>query len=841
VNGIYEDIDSECSTRLDADVSGVGVRVSIWAQIGMLILISITEFFHVEDTGIKDIGGGLVLTHFSLEIALIVRLCKRTLTSVDAAIGATILDAQNIALHVPVTAKQTLAARWQVILLVLAQIFGLALLPVLVVKLNRGDFASDDCKCLYIFWWSRLSDCGTFPRGELSVFWIYYSVRCIMWVQSCFYAMYNAHWFHVAEKNGRIPMPNLEEIQELRMELKSSSSEPRSSYLRAEISRLEAIDEENEQQDPGRIVERATIQSGFLYREYPATISLSYMTCALYSLTSMVVAEVTIHEFNLQPSSGVYSIGQIIAIVVSGATILRAIWSFQCLFNEEDNRAFPDLVFNLLWGEWTCCSCLSEGDNENSNQDNQDAGKDQNRSSTESHHSDFQGKSLKTSSESSQSKPGSRMQPTQAGQVPFERVQPNTNIAPTNHGSTETPAASSSLEQGHSSPIIKQDRCERTRHQKRPRDPIYRFTFRQPFHLDAARKIYFPSFSRYWENRSKSKEAAVRHNNVDQSLKHRASAPIQKTDSMRLDDMSMKHGSVPLDVTAVQDEDFLQSSTPEAQQQLSIFGRDSDPTDTSSKIDLQQIMPLSSHSFALRRQDRWNSWTAPRSSYYIVDTHFTLGRIAEDRDVFERMRNKEQTIFIPEQHILDDSEHMKDSIERSLSSRSGYQLRPMFPDSAIRAAHSKVRARSESSTISAIVDDLDIKVKMFDPNDPSVRDLIIEQLQTTAGMKWTERVITPGFSGEPLYMITGIASVANIVTKQAVSHQLVASKLPTRKLPTRIAETISVKGKGTQWPVNPADYREVVAYRVHEIYHDRLNRESPFKAAELPSSYPFFL
>jgi hypothetical protein len=37
---------------------------------------------------------------------------KGTLTSVDAAIGATILDAQDVALQIPLTAKQTLAARW---------------------------------------------------------------------------------------------------------------------------------------------------------------------------------------------------------------------------------------------------------------------------------------------------------------------------------------------------------------------------------------------------------------------------------------------------------------------------------------------------------------------------------------------------------------------------------------------------------------------------------------------------------------------------------------------------------------------------------------------------------
>ncbi|OWY45779.1 hypothetical protein AALT_g10323 [Alternaria alternata] len=272
-------------------------------------------FFHEEDTGMKDIGGGLILTHVSLVIALIVQLCKGTSTSVDAAIGATILDAQNVALHVPLSAKQTLAARWQVILLMPTQILGLVFLPVLVFKLNRGDFAADDCKCLYVFWWSRLGDCGESPKKELSVFWVYYSVRWVIWFQSSLHAMYNTDWFHRAEKVARTPI-STGAITTLQSVLELELSETQQTMLQARISTLE-------QRHTDRTVERATIQAGFLYQDYPATISMFYMTYAMYSLTSMVVAEVTIHEFNLQPSSDDYSIGQIIAIVVSGATILQ--------------------------------------------------------------------------------------------------------------------------------------------------------------------------------------------------------------------------------------------------------------------------------------------------------------------------------------------------------------------------------------------------------------------------------------------------------------------------------------------------------------------------------------
>jgi hypothetical protein len=136
----YHDTDKDCKTNLDADISGDGVRASIWVQIGVLILISAMGRFHPCDTGIKEVTGGLILTHASLVIALVVQMCRGTLTSVDAAIGAAILDAQNVALQIPLSNKETLAARWQVILVIPTQIMGLIVLPFLVAGLERGDF-----------------------------------------------------------------------------------------------------------------------------------------------------------------------------------------------------------------------------------------------------------------------------------------------------------------------------------------------------------------------------------------------------------------------------------------------------------------------------------------------------------------------------------------------------------------------------------------------------------------------------------------------------------------------------------------------------------------------------
>jgi len=302
----YRGTDAECNINLDADISGDGVRASIWAQIGVLIFISAIGMFHPYDTGIKEVAGGLVLTHTSLVIALIVQMHRGALTSVDAAVGAAILDAQNVALQIPFSHKETLAARWQVILIIPTQILGLTVLPSLVTGLARGDFASEGCECLFIFWWSWISDCGDSSRddNELSCFYVYYSLRWVMALRLSCEVLYKAGRYHRAEKSARLEIP--------------------------------LTDEE------------AAKMSAEQYNDVPGTISLSYLICGLYSLTSMTVAEMTTRNFELPTSSSVSSVGQIIAIVIAGSTVLRALWEFVGMFNEEATKGFPDLIFTLL-------------------------------------------------------------------------------------------------------------------------------------------------------------------------------------------------------------------------------------------------------------------------------------------------------------------------------------------------------------------------------------------------------------------------------------------------------------------------------------------------------------
>ena len=94
--------------------------------------------------------------------------------------------------------------------------------------------------------------------------------------------------------------------------------------------------------------------SGDRYTKLPATVTYCYLIYSLYSLTSMAVAEITISDFELRASSSVYSVGKIIAIVIAGSTVLRALWVFIGMFNKEATKGFPDLVFTLLRGLYRC-------------------------------------------------------------------------------------------------------------------------------------------------------------------------------------------------------------------------------------------------------------------------------------------------------------------------------------------------------------------------------------------------------------------------------------------------------------------------------------------------------
>ncbi|KAK4163875.1 hypothetical protein QBC43DRAFT_54799 [Cladorrhinum sp. PSN259] len=330
-------INGECTTNLDADVAGDGVRVSVWVQGGVLLFIAFTGTFHPFTTGIKEVGGGLVITHISLAIALAVQMGRKTLSSVDAVIGCLILDAQNSALSIQLAGKETLAARWQAKIVMGAQFLGLVILPIIMTKFHQGAFAKDGCQCFSFFWWGWLSNCPLFPPSELRVFWVYYALRGLFFVQSGFHTLWNMVSFDEAEKVAKG-----KELGRVEDTVNGAGNGAVGTEEGMETDKVNGsligITYPDPIYPPGN-------KQLIKYGDYPATATLMYVVHGVTAITSMTVSEAIIRDYSLRPSSQVYSVGQVIALVVSGSTVLRALWLFLRMFR-KDSKSWE------RWKEW---------------------------------------------------------------------------------------------------------------------------------------------------------------------------------------------------------------------------------------------------------------------------------------------------------------------------------------------------------------------------------------------------------------------------------------------------------------------------------------------------------
>jgi hypothetical protein len=226
----------------------------------------------------------------------------------DAAVSAIILDAQNMALSIQLVAKETLASRWQVFIVVMAQTFGLGIVYTIILRFNGGVFAMDKCRCLTVFWWAWLGNC--LPSGwssEKDVFWTYYALQFLSVVIMAFHSIWNTPWFDLAEKEGR------------------------------EIA--------GEGEELGGTLEYITYpffgkHGPARYGEHPATVLFMYIFYTLLALTSLVVAETTMRDLHLRPTSTTDSTGQVIALVIAVATIVRALWLFFYPFKNSKATSF---------------------------------------------------------------------------------------------------------------------------------------------------------------------------------------------------------------------------------------------------------------------------------------------------------------------------------------------------------------------------------------------------------------------------------------------------------------------------------------------------------------------
>jgi hypothetical protein len=216
-----------------------------------------------------------------------------------------ILDGQNMALAIQLTAKEILTSRWQVILAVITQFVGVGTISATVSGLNGQSYAFEDCSCLAVFWWGWLGNCSpSISSLEPTVFWTYLACRFIGNLQISFHALWNTTSFDRAEKDTRNTANKLRKL-----------GGPLFGITYPHFS------------------ERGTAR----YGEYPATVTFMYAFYGLFALTSLVNAETTIRDLGIVPSSA-----------IALATFFRVFWLFVFSFSTKTLKK---------WGSAGLSSC----------------------------------------------------------------------------------------------------------------------------------------------------------------------------------------------------------------------------------------------------------------------------------------------------------------------------------------------------------------------------------------------------------------------------------------------------------------------------------------------------
>ncbi|KAI1384157.1 uncharacterized protein F4822DRAFT_440310 [Hypoxylon trugodes] len=357
----------------DADIVGDGVRAAAWTQVGILFFITLTGIVHCCKTAVKEIGGGLIVTHLSLAIALLVPLARHELSPIDAILGSLILDAQGNSLSIQLVTKETLAARWQVAIAVTAQLLGLVIEGILVGNFTTNLLPPKSCNCFSVFWWTWFSNCQSVFPNDVAAYWVYFGYRLVNIAHGSYYAISRTRIFSNAEKwdkaNPCDPCDYCcdDEISPEREPHDLCRCHPcvRCSYCKvckrkARCDRHSPIfrapnthnnhlvlHNDNVCQTCYRCrqcghsdldISNSVLLDGERFSSMPVTISANFLESSVLALLSMISAEVTMNVNGVRKSSHIYNVGQVTALVIAVGTAVRALWVFLYLF---DARAYP--------------------------------------------------------------------------------------------------------------------------------------------------------------------------------------------------------------------------------------------------------------------------------------------------------------------------------------------------------------------------------------------------------------------------------------------------------------------------------------------------------------------
>ncbi|OTB05142.1 hypothetical protein M426DRAFT_320198 [Hypoxylon sp. CI-4A] len=367
------DLPGRCENA-DADIVGDGVRAAAWTQVGILFFITLTGIFHFYKTAVKEIGGGLIVTHVSLAIALLVPLARKELSPIDAILGSLILDAQGNSLSIQLVTKETLAARWQVAIVLIAQLLGLVIEGILAgsfaANLLPGTKSTKSCDCFSVFWWTWFSNCPSVTPNNVAPFWIYFGYRFLNILHGSYFAITRAGTFDDAEKWDKENLCDpCDRCREVSNPNKLCKCHPCDQCHFCKVCKRRARCHQHQPivptQNPwnGALIlrngnicrecfnckscghsdldgNRSVLLSGERFSEAPVTVSANFLESSVLALLSMISVEVTMNFNMVQKTDPIYAVGQVTALIIAVGTAARAIWVFLYMFDARTHSAY---------------------------------------------------------------------------------------------------------------------------------------------------------------------------------------------------------------------------------------------------------------------------------------------------------------------------------------------------------------------------------------------------------------------------------------------------------------------------------------------------------------------
>ncbi|KAG9953801.1 hypothetical protein KCU85_g1141, partial [Aureobasidium melanogenum] len=181
---------------MNADIGGIGIRISLYVSFLVTIFSSILGHFHQEKTAVKDIGTAQLTSMLSLAFALLRSYTALTFWQLMVAIMS--LEVTSATVQMALSQKEILASRWWVVLNSASQLFVQASLAIVIgVSFPMSPAQKDPCQpCVRAVWWGTFDSCKQVPW----MFWIYWSMRTLIALRSCAIGLHHMHFYDLSER-----------------------------------------------------------------------------------------------------------------------------------------------------------------------------------------------------------------------------------------------------------------------------------------------------------------------------------------------------------------------------------------------------------------------------------------------------------------------------------------------------------------------------------------------------------------------------------------------------------------------------------------------------------------